>query len=304
MLKFDKFAIITALATMYDENEDFDEIGQRKLIRKLLESGIDGFYIGGATGEGFLMSPEERKKVISVSLDEIGGKVPTIVYSGSNDTKTAVELTKFAEKEGADAFSSVRPYYGAFSQAQVKQYYKTLSECVDIPLIIYNNSSAQINGINEMSDICDLPNCGGIKYTLMNHYEMKLAKKFIGKLVFSGADEMFASAMVAGVDGAIGSTYNFAADLFIRLRKAFENGNSKEVQLLNEVDARFIDIMFKNSFMGSMKAIFEIMGIGKRISRSPNLTLDETQVLKLKNDLKALRQEYDLKGIEFLDIMG
>ncbi len=304
MLKFNKFAIIPALATMYDKDENFDEKAQRRLIRKLLEKGIDGFYIGGATGEGFLMSPEERKRVISVSLDEIGGKVPAIVYSGSNDTKTAVELTRFAEKEGADAFSSVRPYYGAFSQAQIRQYYKTLSECVNIPLIIYNNSSAQMNGIDEMKDICDLPNCGGIKYTLMNHYEMKLAKKFTGKLVFSGADEMFASAMIAGVDGAIGSTYNFAADLFIRLRENFENGNFGEVQLLNEIDARFIDIMFKNSFMGSMKAIFEMMGIGKRISRSPDLTLDEAQTANLKSDLKALREEYNLSGIEFLDIMG
>lgn len=301
-LKFERFAIIPASATMFDAEQRFDAAAQKRLIAMLLSKNVDGFYVAGASGEAFLMTPEERKAVISVSLEAIGGRVPAIVYTGSNDTKTAVELSQFAQKEGADAISSVRPYYGGFSAEQIRSYYKTVSECVDIPLIVYNNPTARMSGMGEIMDICTLPNCGGIKYTLTNHYEMALIKRALGdKLVLSGVDEMFASGMAAGADGAIGTTYNLAPELFWQIRDAFENGRNDEVIHLNRAAACLIELLLRRSYMACMKAILQSWGIGTNMTKAPNSVLTEDEFQALRAELMSLRTEFDIRNVALFD---
>ncbi len=303
-MKFEKFAVIPAIATMYDKNEEFDEAAQRKLVKNLLSKDIDGFYIGGATGEGFLMAPEERKKVISVTIDEIGGKVPMIAYTGSNDLKTAIELSKFAEREGADMISSVRPYFGSFNNVMIKDYYEKLAACVNIPLIIYNNSNAQLSDFSEIIDLCNIKNCCGVKYTLPNHYEMALVKKQIGeKFVFSGVDEMIASAMIAGVDGAIGSTYNVAPELYIRIREAYETSDINMIEKYNVIEQELIHTMYKYYYLGSLKYILEFMGIGEKYLRTPNHTLTPDEEKALVSKLRMMKEKYSISNVEMFDIL-
>ncbi len=303
-MKFERFAVIPAIATMLDVNEKFDEAAQRRLVRNLLSKNVDGFYIGGATGEGFLMNSEDRKRVLSVTMEEIGGRVPMIAYTGSNDLKTAIELSEFAEKEGADAISSVRPYYGAFRSSDVMEYYTKLSESVNIPMLVYNNSGAQLSGLSEIVDICNIKNCCGIKYTLTNHYEMALVKKQIGeKFVFSGVDEMFASAMIAKADGAIGSTYSMVPELFMKIREAYENGNNKEVEKYNAIEQELITTMIGYSYFGAMKVMLKVMGIGEKYVRRPNHMLSDGEEKAFINDLKTMKDKYNLSGIEIFDMI-
>ena len=304
-MNFKKFAVIPAIATMFDQNEEFDEAAQRKLVKKLLSKDVDGFYIGGATGEGFLMAPEERKKVISVTIDEIGGKVPMIAYTGSNDLKTAIELSRFAEKEGADMVSSVRPYFGDFDYEKIKDYYAKLADCVNIPLLIYNNSNAQLTDLSEITDLCNIKNCCGVKYTSPNHYEMALIKKQIGeKFVFSGTDEMLASAMIAGVDGAIGSTYNVAPELYMRIRDAYEASDINTIEKYNTIEKELIHTMYQYYYLGSLKYILEFMGFGKKYLRAPNHTLTPDEEKALVTKLKLMKEKYDISDVEMFDALS
>lgn len=303
-MKFEKFAIIPATATMFDENQRFDAKAQKKLIQMLLKKNPDGFYIGGSTGEGFSMTPDERKEMLSVSLETVAGKVPTIAYIGANDTVTAIELAKHAQKEGADAISSVRPYYGGFSSAQVLEYYKELSECVNIPIIAYNNANVQLANMSEIENICALDNCLGIKYTLHNHFEMTLIKKKLGdKLVFSGADEMFISAMITGVDGAIGSSYNCMIELFQAMRDSFYKNDIEMLTMQNEAAATIVDIFLRHSFMACMKTSLELLGVGKRYSRRPTISHSDEAAALFRKDMLTVKEQYQLPDIELFDLL-
>lgn len=303
-MKFKEFAIIPALATMLDRNEAFDAAAQRKLVRFLLSKKVDGLYIAAASGEGFLMNMSERKEVLSVSISEAAGKVPAIAYIGSNDTRSAVELAKFAEAEGADAISSVPPYYGSFSMEQIKDYYSRLTESVSIPLIVYNHSNARQMSLNEIKDIFSIPNCAGIKHTFTNHSEMKQIKmQNESKLVFSGVDQMIASAMITGVDGAIGCAYNYIPELYIEMRKAFMEGNNNKLMLLNELGVKIVEISHMFAGNGCMKAAIEILGIGGRCVKSPNTTLNGDAVELLKKRFMELHNQYNLEHIEFFNYL-
>ncbi len=303
-MKFKGFAVIPAIATMFDEHERFDEAAQRRLVRHLLAEKVDGFYIGGSTGEGFLMMPEERKRVISVTIDEIGGRVPAIAYTGSNDLQTAIELSRFAQREGADAISSVRPYFGAFDHVMIKQYYERLAESVNIPMLIYNNANAQLSGLDEIADLCDIRNCCGVKYTLPNHYEMALVKRRIGdKFVFSGVDEMFASAMLARADGAIGSTYNVAPELYMRIREAYLAGDVKAVERYTEIEQELIYTMYRYYYLASLKYILQLLGIGGKFMRSPNHTLLADEETALRGDLVRMKKKYGIEDVEMFNAL-
>lgn len=303
-MKFEKFAVIPAIATMFDTNEKIDVKAQRKLVEFLLKKEVDGFYIGGATGEAFMMNVDDRKRIISETVSAVGGKVTTIAYTGSIDTKTAIELAKHAENEGADAISSVPPYYYMFSPEEMSNYYRALSESVSIPLIIYNNTNAGLMSLEQVKDNLELPNCIGIKYTSTNHYEMKKIKMISdNKLVFSGVDEMFASALISGVDGAIGTTYNIVPEIFIKIRDAFINNDNVEFMRLSEASIKIISAYIKHSFLPTMKASIEMLGIGKRVVKAPRSNVTDEKFKALTDELKIIKNDYNLVFIELFDLI-
>ncbi len=301
-MNFCKFPIIPAVVTMFDKDGKVDEQAQRAIVRELLNKKAEGFYIAGATGEGFLMDVEERKKVIKICVEEIGGKVPAIAYTGANDTNTAVELTKYAESIGADAVSSVPPYFGAFSFEMIKDYYTKIAQSVKIPMLMYTNVLTRSFSIAETKELCDIPNCAGMKYTNHNHYMMKMLKLNLkDKLIFSGADEMIGSAMLTGIDGAIGTTYNFAPELFIAQRDAFLKGDMQEFLRLNEAGVLIVDAFVNSSFLPSLKAILSYFGIGQGYCRRPNASFNQEQIKPLIEKFKKIRDDYNLEFVDFLN---
>lgn len=299
---FNKFVIIPAMVTMFDEYGNIDEKAQRQLIRFFLIKGVDGLYAGGATGEGFLMTLDERKKLIEITIEEADKKVPVICYTGSNDTKSAIELSVFAQGKGADAVSSVPPYYGNFTFEMIKNYYNKIAENINIPMLIYSSTFTKLMSIEEINTLLQTPNCMGIKYTNFNHYLMKKIKlENKEKLIFSGVDEMIGSAMISEVDGVIGSTYNIAFELFADLRDAFEKGNIKELKRLNEACVCITDVLIKNSMIASLKAILKLNGIGKGFCKEPDISLNDSKTIKLKKVLTEIKEKYNINNVELFN---
>lgn len=298
-----KFEIIPALATMFDENQNVDEKAQTALVDYLIDSGADALYIGGSTGEGFYMTPDERKKLLELSISHANKRIKCIAYTGANDTKTAIELSQFAEKCGADAISSVRPIYGGFSAGQIKQYYSDMANSVKIPLLVYNNAMAQLSGLSDIKELCAMDNCLGIKYTLHNHFEMELIKQMIGdKKVYSGADEMFFSACLTGVDGAIGSCYNFAMDLFSYFRNVVNCGDISEIKRMNSLNTEFVSLLLSSNFIGMMKWCISKLSCGTNVLRSPGTPVCESDFMEFKSKLSALGKKYSMKDIKIFNL--
>ena len=101
--------VIPAMVTTFDENEEVDLSRARALVHHLIETGVNGLYITGSTGEGFLMTGEERMVFTEAVIDEVKGRIPVIVHIGDIGTKKSIKLAKHAQKVGADAISSVPP---------------------------------------------------------------------------------------------------------------------------------------------------------------------------------------------------
>ena len=132
-----------AIATPMTESGEinFDELG--RLIEFNIENGTDAIIICGTTGESATMTDEEHVACIKYAVEKTAGRIPVIAGTGSNHTSYAVNLSKEAEKLGADALLCVTPYYNKASQKGLIKHFTAVAEAVDLPIILYNVPSKQ-----------------------------------------------------------------------------------------------------------------------------------------------------------------
>ncbi|MCQ2012132.1 dihydrodipicolinate synthase family protein [Clostridium butyricum] len=307
MSKFDIKAfkgVIPAVLTVFDKEENIDEVGMRQLVSFLIDKGVNGLYLTGSTGEGFTMTSEERKKVVEIVIDETAGRVPVVVHVGAIGTKISIDLAKHAESVGADGISSVPPFYWKFNENQIIKYYEDIANSCSIPMIVYNVPLVGLLGMNAIKRLSKIENVKGIKYTALSQYEITQIKDEVGEefLVYSGADEMAMSGLIAGADGIVGSFYNIMPELFINIYDAVKNKDLDEAQRLQKQAVEVIMYALQlPSFYAGMKVILKWMGINAGYCRRPFENLTEEDEVKFKEGFKKLKETYDLKGIDFID---
>ncbi|MCP5008074.1 MAG: 4-hydroxy-tetrahydrodipicolinate synthase [Planctomycetes bacterium] len=128
---------IVALVTPFNDGMvDYDKLSE--LVEYHIENGTNGILPCGTTGESPTLSYDEHEKVISTVVKKANGRIPVIAGTGSNNTEEALQLTRYAKKEGADGALVITPYYNKPTQEGLFRHYKTISDQVDIPIIIYN----------------------------------------------------------------------------------------------------------------------------------------------------------------------
>ncbi len=142
----------TAICTPFKENREinFAELG--KFIEFQIQYYIDAIIVCGTTGESATMSVEEKKAVIKYVVDKVNKRVPVIAGTGSNNTLSAVKMTKYAEEVGADGVLIVTPYYNKTTQAGLIKHYETIADNTNLPIILYNVPSR--TGVNIEPDTC------------------------------------------------------------------------------------------------------------------------------------------------------
>eukprot|EP00026_Physarum_polycephalum_P010521 Phypoly_transcript_10686.p1 GENE.Phypoly_transcript_10686~~Phypoly_transcript_10686.p1 ORF type:complete len:299 (+),score=64.02 Phypoly_transcript_10686:334-1230(+) len=262
-----------------------------KLIDYLVSEGASGFYVCGSTGEGLLMSVDERKDTtarVVKRLKDTKKDIPVMVHVGALATRDAVTLSTHAKEVGAHAVSAIPPIFFDYNLTAIKEYYRAIAAaCAPLPLFIYNipsktNFNITPAMVKEMAE--EIPNLKGIKWTSMNLYEMRQIVE-MGLTVFSGPDEMCLQALTMGAIGAIGSTYNVLMKHYAKLYDAFIAGNYKEAQELQYVANRVIKLWL--GCPGSLKMMVGWQGVQMGKPRPPLEQPTKEKEEKLKNDLRA-----------------
>ena len=271
--------IFTALLTPFNKDYSINCDALKKLVEFNLSKGINGFYVGGSTGESMVMSNEERKLVFRTVKEAAGDAVPLIAHVGAISTDAAIDMAKEAKALGYDAISAVAPFYYGFPYAAIKQYYLDIVDAADMPMFIYNFPAG--NGFAFTADIAaDMFSAdsrfAGIKHTSNDFYALKQFKQRIENItVFNGYDEVCLAGLAMGADGAIGSTYNFMGDKFVQIRKLFLEGDLQGAQKLQSEACEIITEMIKYGVFQCEKEILTNLGIDMGPCRKPFLPISE-----------------------------
>ncbi len=264
--------IFTALLTPFDKEGKINETALSMLIEDNLKKGVSGFYVNGSTAENFLLTSEEKRHLLRLVRDIVKGRCTLIAHVGSISTAEACGLAVEAEKLGYNAISAVAPFYYKFSFAEIKAYYYEIVSHVSLPMIVYNFPT--FSGVNLTASqigefLCD-DRFLGVKHTSSDYFSMRQFKSaYPNKKVFNGYDETFLAGLSMGADGAIGSTFNFMADKFIKIHELFKAGNIKDAMKVQEEADVIIAALCKCGVMQGEKAILCAKGMDFGVARAP-----------------------------------
>ena len=298
--------VMPAMITSFNNDESINKEGIRKTVNYLISERVDGLYITGSTGETFLMSQEEKKQAIEIIVEEVNGRVPVIAHIGSIGTKITTELGQYAEKVGVDALSALPPFYYGFSNDEIFNYYKDISNSTSLPITVYNISHANLMDLDMLKRLASIKNVKGVKYTAPTHFNFSKIKKEIGESfkIYSGMDEMTLSGLISGADGIIGSFYNLMPELFVEIYKQVKNNNINEAKKIQEKINIIILFALKKSGYPFIKMGLKWLNIDSGYVRRPfNSIIDSEIENTIIKELKILTKENDLTGIKFLETL-
>ena len=278
--------IYSALLVSFDKEGNINEKGLRQIIRHNIDKNkVDGLYVGGSTGENFMISTEEKKRIFEIAKDEAKDQIKLIAQVGSINVYESVELAKFATALGYDAISAVTPFYYKFSFNEIKDYYNTIINSVNNRLIIY--SIPFLTGVDmtveQFGELFENEKIIGVKFTAADFYLLeRLRKAYPNHLIYAGFDEMMLPATVLGVDGAIGSTFNVNG---IRARQIFDlarDGKIEEAREIQHITNDLISDILDNGLYQTLKLLLAEQGVDSGYCRKPMKEATEKMIERAK----------------------
>lgn len=281
---------ITALVTPFKDGK-VDEGALRRLIEFQIENGTDGLVPCGTTGESATLSYQEHDRVIEITIEAAGKRVPVIAGTGSNSTAETIMLTKGAKKAGASAALLITPYYNKPTQQGLYEHYKKVAEDVDIPLVLYNvPGRTSVNMLPEtVSRLSEIKNIIGIKEATGNLQQVSDVIEFSKKgfTVLSGDDFTTLPLLAIGGHGVISVTSNVVPrDMSAMVRAHFE-GRKEDALALHYKLQTLHRAMFLETNPIPVKTALAIMGMMEEEFRLPLVRISEANRLKLAGALKS-----------------
>lgn len=277
----DKFrGVFVALNAIYDENDNVNLEAMKALVEVYKQRGVKGVYVCGSTGEGFLLSTQERMAVAEAVNSVAGDDFTVIVHIGCASTKESILLAKHCESIGVDAVSAVPSVYYRLPAQSVEKHWNGIIASTDLPFIIYN--IPQLTGFNLPYDLFERmannPKVIGIKNSEEPIYGMERFRTIAGEdfVIFNGSDEQFLAGRLMGADSGIGGTYGTMPELFVALDKLVRENKIDEAKALQfKINEIIFDLLSCNSLYGAAKQVIsKRFGINAGQPRSPFLEVE------------------------------
>ena len=270
--------IATALITPFTENGvDFDAYG--RLIDWQIENGVDALVAAGTSGEGSTLTMDEHKEVIRYTVKRAAGRVPVIAGTGSNCTLDAIELSKSACADGADALLVVTPYYNKATQKGLIAHFTAVADAVDRPILLYNVPSRTGCSIQPTTyaALAEHPNIQGIKEAGGDISQIATTMALCrGKLdLYSGNDDQILPLMALGGKGCISVLSNVMPAESHEITARFFAGDVAEAAALQLDLLPLIHALFSEVNPIPVKAAMAAMGFCADIVRAPLTPMED-----------------------------
>ncbi|APL11502.1 N-acetylneuraminate lyase [Escherichia coli] len=290
--------IISALPTPFNNAQQIDTESLKKLVRFNIEQGMHGLYVGGSTGEAFLQDVTEREKVLETVAEEAGGKLTLIAHVGAISTRDSQLLARAAVKYGFDAISAVTPFYYPFSfEEHYAHYQAIINEADGLPMVVYNIPA--LSGVKlsleQINTLVRLPGVQALKQTSGDLFQMEQIRRQHPELIlYNGYDEIFASGVIAGADGGIGSTYNIMGWRYKNILSAIEKGDTQTARQIQTECNKVIDTLIKTGVLAGIKSLLHFMNvINNPACRKPFFPVNQKYLPELQQLAQKLMAEKD-----------
>lgn len=238
----------TAMCTPFNDDGgiNFEEFG--KFIEFQINNKVDSLIVCGTTGESATMSEEERKEAIKFVVEKVNKRVPVIAGTGSNNTMSAIEMTKYAEEVGADAVLVVTPFYNKTTQKGLVAHYSEIAKNTKLPIILYNVPSR--TGVNISPETClelsKIENIVAIKEASGNISQVAKIASLCGDNlhIYSGNDDQIVPILSIGGIGVISVLSNIKPEYVHNMVMEYLSYNVKESARMQLESLELIETLF------------------------------------------------------------
>ncbi|MGN0453076.1 MAG: 4-hydroxy-tetrahydrodipicolinate synthase [Ruminococcus sp.] len=285
-------AIITPMNT--DGSVNYESLG--KIIEYQIAGNTDAIIACGTTGEAATLTEKEHCAVLEYVARKADGRVPVIAGAGSNDTATAISISKAAKNYGADAILSVTPYYNKTSQNGLIRHFMTIADSVDLPIILYNVPSRTGCNIKPetYAELCKHDNIVATKEANGDISSVSKTRSLCGdKLdIYSGNDDQTVPFMSLGALGVISVFANLCPAEMHRITQLCLDNNFVDAAKLNFYYIELMDMLFSDVNPIPAKTAMNLMGFDCGECRLPLVPMSYHGY----HDLKDCMNKYNLIG--------
>jgi 4-hydroxy-tetrahydrodipicolinate synthase len=279
--------IIPAMVTPLTREGNVNESGLRQFVDYLIKGGSHGLFVVGTTGEFYGLSPEEKKELFEITVDQTRGRVPVYAGTGAITTREVIRLTRYAEEAKVDAVSVLTPMFINPSQEELLRHYTAIAESTRLPVLLYNNPPK--TGVNlaaaTVARLAEVPNIVGIKdssgdFTLTAEYiRLTRGRNFH---VLLGRDTLIHAGLCYGAGGSIAACANVAPRLVADIYDKYVAGD-----IQGSLEAQFMLAPLRIAFnLGTFPAVIkeslELLGIdaGRCMAPVGSMSTEEKQQLR------------------------
>jgi 4-hydroxy-tetrahydrodipicolinate synthase len=259
----------------------------KELIDYQIQEGTDAIIICGTTGEASTMPDEEHKETIRFTVETVGGRIPVIAGTGSNDTRHAIELSRFAETAGADAILTVAPYYNKTTQKGLYEHFRLIAQSIAIPVILYNVPSRTNLNIEPQTikALAQLENIVAIKEC--NFAQVGEVMNLCGDriTVYSGEDGLVLPMLALGGQGVISVMANIIPRDTHDLVTRFLEGDIEASRRIQLKTVDLVKALFSEVSPIPIKAAMNMLGMQVGHCRLPLVEMSEANANLLRNEL-------------------
>ena len=285
--------VATALATPFKKDLTIDYKAYEKLLAYQVENKVDGFVVCGTTAEAATMDKKEKLDLINFTIEKVGGRLPIIVGTGSNNTKEAAEFSKeVSEIDGADALLVVTPYYNKANREGLYRHFASIAEKSTKPIILYNVPSR--TGVNIdpelVGELSKIENIVGIKDATGDlHYTIKV-KSLVDEdfAIYSGNDDLIVPLLSVGGSGVISVLSNILPKETREMVHDYLEGREKEAGISQVKYINLIEALFNEVNPVPVKEALRLIGISDNYMRLPLSPASIETSEFLEDELKKL----------------
>ena len=282
-----------AIVTPFNDNGvNYEKL--KELLEWHIKEGTDAIIICGTTGEATTMSEEEKRLTIKFTVDVVNKRIPVIAGTGSNNTLSSIEMSKYAESVGVDGLLVITPYYNKTNSRGLIKHFEAINNSVNTPIILYNVPSR--TGVNitpeNLKELSTLSNVVAIKEASGNISQVVQMKALCGDKIdiYSGNDDQAIPILSLGGKGVISVLGNIIPNAVHTMIKCYLNGDVKKALDLQLENLKLSSTLFIETNPIPIKTALNLIGKDVGPLRLPLYEMSDSNLMKLKDTLK----EYNL----------
>lgn len=284
--------IIAYPITPFDKNEKVDIPLFKHLVERLITSGSHGIAPLGSTGVMPYLSDEEKEEVTEATLQQVKGRIPTLVGVSNLTTEKTIRHAQFAEKAGADAVMIIPMSYWKLTDDEIVAHYDAVARKISIPIMAYNNPAT--SGVDMspalLKRLLEIPNVTMIKESTGDIQRMHYLRRELGEEVafYNGSNPLALAAFSAGARGWCTAAPNLIPELNISLYNAVEEGDLEKAKIIFYQQFDLLKFIVNKGLPRAVKSGLNILGEDGGNLRSPLKPLHEKETKELKNIIATL----------------